>query len=302
MDYNKIKTFLVVIEEGGVSSAARALHRTQSAISQQIQVLESELGVSLFESLRGRLLLSAEGKRIYDSVASHFRAIEDGVFRQIESLHQLSGRVRIGSTPSIGHYYLTPLLARFKVRYPMIDVELILQPDEQIESLLLEDELDVGFIINFTKRDVFQIRSYVSFEENLVCSQKYLQSIEKSVSRYTDLVGLSFIDFDFNAPNITHWLKKNTKNYRSIIKERNSTTVVEDNECVKRMVLENMGIAALPDYMVANELESNEITKIFSDAQPTLVGVDLAMRRKKNLSRVIEAFIQFTETNRSDEP
>jgi DNA-binding transcriptional LysR family regulator len=62
VDSDALKTFLTVYREGGISSAARALHRTQPAISRRIALLEQELGVPLFERGAGGLLLSDAGR------------------------------------------------------------------------------------------------------------------------------------------------------------------------------------------------------------------------------------------------
>ena len=62
MDSDALKTFLTVHRRGGVSNAARALHRSQPAISRRIALLEQELGVPLFERLAGRTALSDAGR------------------------------------------------------------------------------------------------------------------------------------------------------------------------------------------------------------------------------------------------
>src|SRR5204863_10102677 len=58
MDSDALNTFLIVHRRGGISNAAKALHRTQPAISRRIALLEQELGVPLFERVAGRNVLS----------------------------------------------------------------------------------------------------------------------------------------------------------------------------------------------------------------------------------------------------
>ena len=62
MDSDALNTFLTVHRRGGVSNAARALHRSQPAISRRIALLEQELGVPLFERVAGRTKLSDAGR------------------------------------------------------------------------------------------------------------------------------------------------------------------------------------------------------------------------------------------------
>ena len=292
MDFNKIKTFLLVIESGSVSAAARKLHRTQSAISQQIQGLESDLGLSLFQSLRGSLLLTKEGDQIYQNVSGHFQAIENNVLSNQKKLEEISGTIRIGATPSIGHYYLPPLIAEFKHANRKVNVELVLQPDEEIELLLREDRIDVGFIINFKNTRLFNTKPFISFEESLICTSRYLSRFKKTKWQYADIKEIDLIDFDLDAPNISHWLKKNSSSYRSIISDPTSVIVVEDNECVKRLALQHIGAAMLPEYMISHELEAKKLIKLFPKSIPTKVTVDIATRTKKNFTHSLTAFLR----------
>ena len=62
MDSDALNTFLVVHRRGGISNAAKALHRSQPAISRRIALLEQELGVPLFERIGGKTRLSDAGR------------------------------------------------------------------------------------------------------------------------------------------------------------------------------------------------------------------------------------------------
>ncbi len=62
MDSDALNTFLMVFQRGGISNAAKALHRTQPAISRRIALLEQELGMPLFERVAGRTVLSDAGR------------------------------------------------------------------------------------------------------------------------------------------------------------------------------------------------------------------------------------------------
>ena len=62
MDSDALNTFLMVHHRGGISNAAKALHRTQPAISRRIALLEQELGMPLFERVAGRTVLSDAGR------------------------------------------------------------------------------------------------------------------------------------------------------------------------------------------------------------------------------------------------
>ena len=293
IDFNKLRTFISIVDCGSVSAAARTLNRTQSAISQQIQILENECGFSLFETLRGGLYLTKEGKELYDSSQSSFHQIERSVGKIQGASEDLSGTIKIATNPSLGHYIIAKYVQNFKQSFPNVCVEMRLGPDEASEELLLHDEVDLAFMINFEKRERFVTTSLVDFEEYLVGTPKYLSQLKKKSASQIKLDHLkhaTLIDFDRDSPNIRHWLKKNSKNYRSILASKHADYIVEDNECVKRLALLNAGLAMLPEYMIADELRRKKLVKVFPQSQPTLIGVDLALRKKKNISVLIDAF------------
>src|SRR5215510_12574330 len=67
MDLRRLRTFVTVAEQGSVSKAALRLHISQPGLSRQIQELQQELGLPLFERIGRRLVLTAEGEQLLGS-------------------------------------------------------------------------------------------------------------------------------------------------------------------------------------------------------------------------------------------
>ena len=66
MDLRRLRTFVTVVEQGTVSKASLHLHVAQPALSRQINDLEEELGVKLFDRVRRRLVLTGEGEQLLE--------------------------------------------------------------------------------------------------------------------------------------------------------------------------------------------------------------------------------------------
>ena len=77
MDSDALHTFLTVHRRGGISSAAKVLHRSQPAISRRIALLEQELGVPLFERGVGRTMLSDAGRVMVPYAERAVAAVQD---------------------------------------------------------------------------------------------------------------------------------------------------------------------------------------------------------------------------------
>ena len=209
----------------------------------------------------------------------------------------VDGVVKIGSTPTVCDYLLVPHLLAFQKRHPGIGLELRLQPDGALEKSLRDDELDCAFIIEFKDRDFFDAKPCFGFDETLVGSKDYIQSLEKIMGRhlkhYEDLANAQFVDFAQDAPNVRHWLKKNSSNYRKILEARRPAVVVEDYESVKRFVEAGLGLAMIPKYMTEEALKTSQLVEAFPGSVPTRVGVDFTMRKKKNTDPALKRFLEF---------
>ena len=137
MDFADLQTFRAVVEHGGISAAARRLHRVQSSVSARLAALEAQLGVPLFERLGRRLQLTPEGQRLYERsapVVSELLAL-----RQAMQRPQCPDRLRLGAMESTAAARLPRPLARLRAEHP--GLELVLRTGT---TQALIDQLQVG--------------------------------------------------------------------------------------------------------------------------------------------------------------
>lgn len=147
MELRHLRYFAAVVESGGVSRAAARLNISQPALSRQIHDLEAELGVSLFDRRRGRLVLTGEGEDLAargrqllvdaDSFAERAKALRGG----------RAGIIRVGVAPLTLESLLPPFLARYRHRHP--DVEVRLAEDSPARLLARVERGDVNVAVSF---------------------------------------------------------------------------------------------------------------------------------------------------------
>ncbi|MEG2774443.1 MAG: LysR family transcriptional regulator, partial [Acetivibrio sp.] len=112
------RIFYVVAQKGNISYAAKELYISQPAISKAIGKLEESLGVLLFfRSSRG-VVLTEEGKILYEHTKKAFETLEEGEenLRKIQNLEM--GQIRIGASTTLCKYILMPYLKAFIKKYP----------------------------------------------------------------------------------------------------------------------------------------------------------------------------------------
>lgn len=125
MDLKRVRTFVTVAELGSISAAAQKLRITQPALSRQLQDLQGEFGIRLFDPVGRRLELSTEGMELLPACRLLLRQADD-VLEQARSLRDAeSGALRIGATPHSAANLLPGFLQKFAVRYPRVRVEVI---------------------------------------------------------------------------------------------------------------------------------------------------------------------------------
>lgn len=125
MNLRSLRLFVATAETGGVGRASERLHLSQPAASRQLQALESELGVALFERNGRRLRLTVEGEDLLrharqalagaDSISDRARALKRGD----------TGTLKVAATPHVITSLLASFLRRFCARYPSVEVQLV---------------------------------------------------------------------------------------------------------------------------------------------------------------------------------
>lgn len=152
MELRDLAALVTVVEEGGISAAARRLHVSQPALSQTVTALERELGVQLFvrstsgvQPTEAGLLLAQEARVILARRDQAVRALS-------EFSTSSAGVIRIGVPREINFEFLTASLTAFSVNHP--ETQLVprrLSSAAQVEALR-DGRLDVGLVRELPKR------------------------------------------------------------------------------------------------------------------------------------------------------
>jgi DNA-binding transcriptional LysR family regulator len=144
MDLRQLKTFAAIVEHGTVSKAAVALHTAQPALSRQIGALEDELGVRLFDRVRRRLLLTAEGEQLLADCRAVLRSV-GALGQRAETLRRGEGGVlKVAATPQMIDGVFSTFLARFAALAPKVEIRLTEAVGESLLSGLERGELHLG--------------------------------------------------------------------------------------------------------------------------------------------------------------
>ena len=164
MDFSDLQVFKAVVEEGGITRAAKRLHRVQSNVTTRIQQLEASLGAKLFLREKQRLHLSPAGKLFMGYVDQILNISEQA--RDAITEDAPKGLLRIGTLESTAASRLPLLLSRYHTKFPAVRVELITGTADAMRDALLNREVDVAFIADCVPAG--RVETMPAFEEELV--------------------------------------------------------------------------------------------------------------------------------------
>ena len=142
----QLRTFLAVVEAGSVSAAARLLHFTQPAASQQLRELERALSVRLLDRVGGKVIPTAAGQALLDPARRAQAAVEDAVAAAAEHRCGDTGRVRLGTGATACIFLMPPVLAAVKRAMPGLAVTVVIGNTVDMLARLEAGDLDVALV------------------------------------------------------------------------------------------------------------------------------------------------------------
>lgn len=120
---NTLPAFRVVAETENLRAAAERLNLTHSAVSQQIRVLETQLGFELFDRQGRRVMLNCAGRALLCSVQRALTELDEGVQAAASIAAGADQHMRISVVPSFAQRWLVPRMARWRARHPGLTLE-----------------------------------------------------------------------------------------------------------------------------------------------------------------------------------
>ena len=168
MDLARLRSLVVLAEEGHFTRAAERLHIAQPALSQQIRKLEAETGMALVDRTTRRVHITEAGALLVDYAREMLRAADDAGAALAELAGVEAGRLSIGTTQALGPLDLAGILARFHRSFPRIELSLHEDLSFQLADALQRDALDLAFLTLDQSRTPM-LESHPVASDTLVC-------------------------------------------------------------------------------------------------------------------------------------
>ena len=153
MDLKRVRTFVTVAEQGSVSKAAMRLHITQPALSRQIQDLQQELGLKLFDRIGRGIVLTSEGEQLLAECRALLTQAETVGERAKTLLRGDTGTLKVAASPVQIEAVLSGFLHKYAKDYPNVDVRVIEAVGPEILAMLECGDIHLGILLHAVQVD-----------------------------------------------------------------------------------------------------------------------------------------------------
>ncbi|GCE12461.1 LysR family transcriptional regulator [Tengunoibacter tsumagoiensis] len=289
MDLRQLTTFRELARTLHFHQAAERLGYVQSTVSAQIQGLEEDLGVRLFDRLGKQITLTNAGERLLPYAEQILKVAEEA--RTAVSGHeQYVGTLTIGATETLCTYRLPAVLRQFHFLYPQVRLLFFPSAFSALRRLAIDGQVDLAFLMEEPiASSVFHAQSFRPEPIHLLVSSDHPLA-QRSTILPSDLEGETLLVTEAGCSYRTqfqHQLSKAGVQPTAMLE-------FESIEAIKQCALIGMGVAVLPAITVASELEQQKLVILPWSGEPICLMTQMIWHKQKWLSPAFQAFLAVT--------
>ena len=289
MDLIKLKSFITVAKLKNFRKASEELYFSQPAISAQIKELEHYYNVDLFERTGKKIKLTEAGELLLPYAEDLVMKFEESRYYVQNAFQKSKGRIKVGTSVLPGVYYFPSVLAGFRKKFPDISIDLQVNLASEIEKEVLDNVLHVG-IIGTPEVVVFNGNI-----ENIILLKDQLVACTGDGHRFYNAESVTIEEIaaeELILPGKNTFTRKVLEDE---IKKKglqcNVAYEIANNEMIKKMVGNNLGISVLCSSMIE---EGANVRAVPIKDLESHRHIDLIYRKDRKISPPLQSFIDYT--------
>ncbi|GAC08028.1 LysR family transcriptional regulator [Paraglaciecola chathamensis] len=284
---NELETFIAIVENKGVVSAASALNISPATVSHRLSKLERILGTVLVYRDSRNVRPSAEGEEFYQRVGDILAALHDAEFAIGARDSAISGRLRVTLPPWIFSIFILPKLAQFEQQYPDIVLDFLVT-DQFVN--VVDDAQDVAIRVGTLASSGLLARKIVNNKRILCASPHYL----KQHPPITDIESLSTHRFVALPWQKQLKLLQNDGNVFSF--NSNTRFTISNSDNMTQALRAGHGIGIKSEIAIKQCIASGELVEVLPNVLASPEAPVWFLRPQNSLAtRKAEAFYDFVK-------
>lgn len=261
MNLLKLSILVLIDKYNKVTEVANKLNMKQPTITFHMKSLEEEMGVELFKSRSGRVVLTDAGKALHSYAVKMTQLAEDARRTMQEFSSHSKGTLTVGADQLAGSSLLPDILSSFSKLYPGINIQVVIQPTVQIKQRLVEQQVDIAFY-----HEYHAAPSMTGYDQ-IVLQQDHMLMAFSPVHPYAKQSAADLSEVLIPSSLIQHgkdsfvydyskkWMQQRSLNLWEFIQ-------VDSEAVVKQMLFTGEHCALFPDTAIREELEAGTLQAI----------------------------------------
>ena len=284
-----IATFVQIAKSQSVSRAAEELGMSRALASAHLKQLEDHLGVRLVNRTTRHLAITEAGAEYLSFCTKILDNFDDEEARISQMQTEPEGRLKVMASMAFGQSQLAPIIARFTSLYQKVRISLILSDRSFSPSDFVEGGYDLGISMHVVK-DASIVSSKVAEGAWLACaSLQYLDS-HPPIKAPGDLARHNCLIHRSHAPDSIWRFTGSSKSFETPV----SGSLFTNSAMVLRSsVLSNVGVAMLPIYAIADDLQQGRLTQTLSAFEGAKRPIYVVYPHSRYMPKRARLFIDF---------
>lgn len=280
--WSQLHAFVESARAGSFSAAARAAGTTPSAFSKMVGKLEASLGVRLLTRGARGLALTAEGEALHAEAQRAMDDLEEALVRVTPSTAP-QGLVRVSGPLDVGRAWLLPRVADFCRAHPRVELEVDLT-DRYVD--LVAERFDVALRVGHVDDGRLLLRRVGRLRRGYCAAPSYLRAhgVPPTPEALADHAGLAYMR---NGARVPWELPSGGR-----MLPRGSFAA-SSNESLRVAALDGLGVAWLPEIVMADDVRSGRLRVLFEDQREEGLPIHLVFPEGRLLAPRVRAFIDF---------
>ncbi|MFJ7006094.1 LysR family transcriptional regulator [Pseudomonas putida] len=289
LDWNLLRTFLVIGQEGSISRAAARLHLSQPAVSQALRRLEEQLDSALVVRRGPRINLSQAGEEVMQIAAELYGTVSRLGPALDSPAETVTGKIRLLSISRIQSRAYDDFLAQFHSDYPQVELEIDVLRSSDVASGLLQKTASFGLSLCRTPQPRLEQRVLLEQRYAFFCGKRHRLFGRKNLT-VADLQGENFVSFTSdqmggNLSPLTVFRDQQGFTGRIVASSPSLDEIL-------RLVGAGYGIGCLPEHIVAADVQANELWRLPPWEGVIDVNVYLLWNREQKFTQAESIFLE----------
>lgn len=289
MNTSYLRTFIEVIDLKNISKAAEKLFVTQPAVSKQLKLLENEFGTELFRKNGREIYPTEEGMVLYN-YAKSVLSEENKIYSMLKKDDNMTGTLTVYTSSVPADYYIQELIYEFhKLHHDILYII------KKVDSDIVFKNIEEGFTSFGFTGSTYKNKKIDSIciaeDEVVLIASSNRKELQNKINP-SDLLNQKFIVREKGSATL-HIFEKYLSKHKIKLSDLNIIIQAEDNEILKKFILNDMGIGILPLKSVETEINEGKLFVVKLNDMKLLRKLYYVYQKDRYFSNVEEKFKEF---------